>query len=348
MVAFISTASLILIALLLFGLLIAFHEFGHMIVAKILHVPVEEFSVGIGPAILKKQIRETDYSLRILPVGGYCKFHSDNKSTIDAVPWKRILILVAGGAANILLGILLIFIVVVQQSQYSSTIIESIDSESPLIEQGVSPDERILSVNGYSTFNVRDIVFSINRAEDYRITLRTDRNGSAANYEGIQFRISRDQNGNVAPIIDFTLKSEGRTFQTVMSHTFSNTYSYIRMTYYSLFDIISGKSGISGLSGPIGTASVITSVVTQNHGMDYIASLNNIFLLLSIISINLGIINLLPLPALDGGRLVFVLLEIIFRRPVNPKIESTVHSIGFILLGALIVLISVFDIMRIF
>ena len=345
------TILLIIIAVLLFCFMILFHEFGHFFTAKLCGIRVNEFAFGMGPRLLHFKKGETTYSWRLLPIGGFCAMEgengesSDERAFVNKPVWKRMIVIVSGGLMNILLGLVLMFIVVVQQPMYTTTQIAEFTEDALTPSYGLQKDDQFYSIDGYRTFTARDVTFALTLADPNRMDITVIRDGEKVKLEQVAMK-SSEMDGRLFPVVDFRVYPEARTFGTVMSHTFSNTVSYTRMVWASLGAIITGKVSITNLSGPVGTASAITQVASAGAGASFMTRLNNIFLLMVIITINLGVINLLPLPALDGGRFLFLVIEAIRRKPINRKYEGWIHAGGLIALLLFMAFITVQDVLR--
>lgn len=349
----ITVVLLIVIAVLLFCLIVLFHEFGHFITAKLCGIRVNEFALGMGPKIFQFKKGETTYSLRAFPIGGFCAMEGEDGDSDDPKAfsskrvWQRMIVVTAGAAMNILLGLILMFIVVVQQPVYTSTTIAAFKDGAATENAGLQIDDAFYAVDGYRTYTARDVVFAFSMAEADDVSLTVVRDGEKITLDHVRLK-TNVVNGRVYPVVDFQVYPISRTVGSVFGQTFSNTVSYTRMVWSSLSAIVTGRIGFDSLSGPIGTASAITQVAESSAGQQLSTGINNILLLMVIITINLGIINLLPLPALDGGRLLFLIIEAIRRKPINQKYERWIHAAGFLVLMAFMVLISIQDIVRIF
>ena len=343
----------VLAGIIMFGLLIAVHEFGHFIVAKWCGVKVNEFALGMGPKLFKWKRGETLYSIRLLPICGFCSMEGENgvsddkRAFVNKPVWKRILVVIAGAAMNILLGLIMMFIVVVQQPLYTSTTIAEFNDDAMTQSEGLQVGDAFYSIDGYRTYTTRDMTFALSMADANDMDITVVRDGERVTFDHLRMK-SSVVDGKIYPQVDFKVYPIARSFGNVFTRTFTETASITRMVWGSLGAIVTGKVGINSLSGPIGTASAITQVASAGAGANWAAGINNILLLMIIITINLGIINLLPLPALDGGRLLFLIIELIRRKPINQRYEGWIHTAGFIALMLFMVLISIKDIFHIF
>ncbi|MBE6855509.1 MAG: peptidase [Ruminococcus sp.] len=339
----------ILIAILVFGVIIAVHEFGHFAVAKACGIRVNQFAIGMGPAIFKFQRGETEYALRLLPIGGYCAMEGeDSESTDDrafrkkSVP-KRIAVVVAGAAMNLLLGFVLVLITTCLSDLVPSTTISRFhkddagNSVATSEQCGLQVDDKILSINGMRVFTDGDISYKLSYTEDPTFDLVVERNGEKVTLNDVTFLNTKTEGR-----LDFGIYGYEKTPLNVLSYSFRETISIGRMIWMSLFDLITGKYGFHDLSGPVGIVTAIGDAAST--GTTIKQHLQSLIPMMSMITINVGIFNLLPLPALDGGRLIFLIVEAIRRKPVKPEHEGLVHIIGLVLLFVLMIAVTFNDI----
>jgi len=334
----------ILLAVLLFGLLIAVHEFGHFITAKLTGVRVNEFAIGMGPAIFKKQGKETLYALRLFPFGGYCAMEGEDGESDDARAFSarpalsRLLIVIAGSVMNLLAGLLVLFIVFAPVREWYIPTVDTVSTEVALSEEKLMPGDVIKEIDGYSVWIYSDIQTGLMRgADDGEYDFRVLRNGEEKLLSGLRF-VSGEDSGNKGATITF--KTEKTSFFGKIRYTFLNGANFVRLVYVGLFDLLSGSVSTNDMAGPVGIGKIMVDTAK--------VSLSSLWFLLAFISINLGIMNLLPLPALDGGRLLFILIELIFRKTVPAKYEGYIHIAGFALLMLLMVFVTYNDIVNIF
>ena len=439
-------------------MIVGIHEFGHFITAKKSGIQVNEFALGMGPKIFGFKKGETQYSLRLIPIGGYCAMEGEDEDSENprsfekAKVWKRMIVVIAGAVMNILLGFILMFVVVVQQSTYSSTTIDSFPELSYSQNSGLQAGDKLLKINGTSIVSSRDISFAlattklvevdgteltvyqedclvnlfsflgttlserneaikngetdymsdqdaqamyseylqivenVNSAETleeaqsayedgyktlyayvsdeeaqvpqievkesrtrFRVDILVERAGRQVLLEDVDFYTylnSETQQPMVA--VDFYTVPVERTFLTAVSESFKQTVSIGKMVWDSLVGIVTGKFGLSELSGPIGTASAISQVTSQSLASSgFIDSLNTLIFMMALITVNLGIFNMLPFPALDGGRFVMLIIEAIRKKPVSMKIQNAINASGFIILIGFMLIISMKDIWQI-
>ena len=350
---FITTVLLIIIAVLLFGLIILIHELGHFLTAKSMGVKVNEFALGMGPAIFKFKKGETLYALRAFPLGGYCAMEGEDEESNDEsafgnkAVWKRILIVAAGAIMNIILGFILIIILLSQNEYYASTTIAKFADNSTSHASGLEVGDKIISINGYKIETTQDLSFALATDKDFTVDMVVLRDNNFVNLQNVAFPKITDESGNEMISTDFYLAPIKRTFLSLFSQSFKTIVSMVRMVWAGLIGIVTGQFGFNEITGPVGAASAITEVASVGLQQNFVQAVNNIILMMVVITVNLGIVNLLPLPALDGGRLVFLIIEGIRRKPIDPKYEGFVHAAGFILLLVLLAVITLSDILRV-
>lgn len=350
----IQAALLIIIGILLFELIILSHEFGHFICAKKSGVLVHEFALGMGPKIFSFTKGETKYSLRLFPVGGYCKMEgedeeSDNPRAFgNAKVWQRMIIVAAGAINNVLLGLVLMCILVAQEPLYASTTIDSFHENSKSATQGLQIGDTIASIDGYTIYTSRDFSFSLATMKTDSPNIKVYRNGELIDLGNIKFDTTTDSTGRTYIALDFYVEPIERNVGSVITQTFQQTYSVVRMIWASLIGLITGQFSMNDISGPIGAASAISEAASMGLETSFLDGLNNLLFMMMVISVNLGIFNMLPVPALDGGRFFFLLIEAVRRKPISQKYEGLVHTIGFIILILFMILVSLKDIIRLF
>lgn len=408
----------ILIAILFFGLIILIHEFGHFIFAKLFGVKVNEFAIGMGPTILKKQGKETKYALRLFPIGGFVAMEGESEESDDKRAycnqkiWKRMIILSAGAVFNLILGLVVCFFLVSSEdlagtnrilqfydgavssqmlkegdelveidgkkvfsdydisflmqrngSGYYDFVVKrdgerlelndvpfakrtggnfgyaedcSINSVSAKLKKaGLKDGDIILSVNGVSVANGTELIAQIQADTDYTYDFTLKRGDEEISLKDIQLA--------TVTVFDFIILGEEKNFLNVTKNAFGYALSMGRMVYLSLFDLIRGQYGLNDLAGPIGTVSVITDIAEESVVS---ADWTQLFMIMAMITINIGLFNLLPIPALDGGHLFFMLIELIVRKPIPQKYVSWIHAAGLVLLLIFMAVISFSDIYK--
>ncbi len=344
---------LVIISILLFSLVIFIHELGHFMTAKLSGVRVNEFAIGMGPAIFKIKKKDTLYALRLFPVGGYCAMEGeDTESTSkDAFSqksvFKRILIVASGAIMNIILAFVFMVVVTAQQPQFASTKISKFSENATTSQYGLKPGDTIKSIDGYNVSTFTDINFMLAVNKNFTSDIIVDRAGEEVKLSGVKFA-TREEKGKTVLVRDFYVFPIERNMGTVIIQSSKEMGSNIRITYATLIGMVTGKLSINEVSGPVGLVSVISTVASEGLKVNFLAALNNVIMVMMLLSVNLGIFNLLPIPALDGGRLVFLIIEAIKGSPVNPKYEGLIHTAGFAMLILLILFVTVNDIIKLF
>ncbi len=343
--AFLSDAWPYAVAILVFVVLIIIHEFGHFIAAKISGVRVNEFAVGFGPKLFKKKLGETTYAVNLIPLGGYCAMEGEDETSSDGRafcnkgPFKRLFIVANGAIFNLILGVILIGITLIPGEKFITTTVASFRENAVSCNYGLEEGDKICSVNGRKIYTTYDLSYAFTGVKGGELDMVVKRDGKKVELENVKFNTSEAQ-GIEYVNVDFYVEPMEKNFFTFISHTFNTTIANVRVVWFSLIDLITGKYGISAMSGPVGITATIGSVAAKN--------LFNILPIMALITINLGIFNLLPLPALDGGRILFILIELITRKPVPQKYEGIVHAVGLIMLLGLMLLVTAKDIIALF
>ena len=330
-----------LVAIALFLVLIIIHEFGHFIAAKLLGVKVNEFAVGFGPKLFSKQGKETKYSVNLIPLGGYCAMEGededsgDNRAFCNKKPWRRFIIIAMGAIFNLILGLVIVAITLAPQEAFNSPVVAEFKENAVSSESGLMVNDKITEVEGRKIFSTYDLSYAFTNVKDGKIDMTVIRDGKRVELKDVAFN-SSEEDGISYLEVDFYVYGIKKTVGSYIKQTFATAASYCAVVWRSLIDIIGGKYGISAVSGPVGVTAAIGSAAK--------VSLANLLPIMAIITINLGLFNLLPIPALDGGRLLFVLIEMIFRKPVPQKYEAAVHAAGFAVLIAFMLFITAKDI----
>ncbi len=382
-----------IVTILIFLVMISLHEFGHFITAKLLGIKVLEYAIGFGPVLLKSKRTETQYSLRLIPFGGYCKFEGEDEESKDPRAfcnqkvWKRIIVVVAGGVANIILGFMLFIAIIPGSSDIVTNYVASPVAESYAEQAGLMAGDEIVEINGksvscYSEISLytagftkdTDCEVTVKRYDGkHKLTFKPSASQVIYNYTDEDVRIYEYVNGEqisetvimegetlsngsflkIKPEEEFTTKTIDRliigftpdrekvTFFNIWGEAWNQTKFVVKLVYHSLWDLVTGEAGMETVSGPVGVVTVVNDAVNSGS-QSWLYVLN----LTALLTINLGVFNLLPIPALDGGRLFFMLVELITRKRIPAEKEGLVHTIGFVLFIALAVFISFNDIMR--
>lgn len=360
----------LVVSALVFGIVILVHELGHYLVAKHNGIRVLEFSIGMGPAIWQTEKNGTNYSLRLLPVGGFVSMEGedeDGELLEDCVrqpekekaseqsygsveqnipfplarPKKRIAVLLAGACMNFLLGFLALFVLLSSpDSVIASRQIGEVDETSLSAQSGLQVGDTIVKVNGHRCIVAGDIFYELSRTENHQASFVVRRNGETVQLPAVQFGTTTDDQGNQHMQLGFRVYSMHKNFITVTVEAARSTVYYGRIIYTGILDIFRGRASINDLSGPVGIVSTIGEAVSYGW--------QDVINILALITINLGIVNLLPLPALDGGKALLVLAEAILHRPVPTKWQMAINAAGMAMLFALMIFATWQDILRIF
>lgn len=354
----------IIIAIIVFGSIVAIHEFGHFAVAKLCGIKVDKFAIGMGPVIFKHQKGETEYSIRLFPVGGFCAFDGEDETSQDersfsnkSIP-KRFAVLVAGAIMNILLGFIILIVTTSMAEKIPSCVVRDFRSETSSSQaSGLQVGDKILSINGMKIFTDTDLSYKIKNTAENDFSLVVKRDGKKVQLDHVKFYYSYkyyvDTQNNTYITVDDTYTGEEeikvaesrfdfyvepieKNPITVISYAFRDTISTGRLIWISLIDLITGKYGVEDLSGPIGVVTAISQASA--------VGLSSVLSFSTFITINIGIFNLLPLPALDGGRILFLVIEAIRRKPIPKEKEGMVHAIGMLLLFGLMIFVTIQDI----
>ena len=353
----------ILIGILMFGVLIAVHEAGHFSAAKLFGIKVNEFAIGMGPTLFKRKKGETEYSLRALPIGGFCAIEGEDGESEDprsftAKPlWQRFLVLAAGSLMNFFIGFLItliLYLISALAGGYvvgTNTLSGFMDGFPLEGEQGLMAGDRILSVNGWGVNNPRDLTLFLSLEGGDTVDLVIRRDGKKLRLEDLplQKRVYADT-GEEGLYYGLYFQQTPLTPGTVLRETWYDCQYYVRVVWVSLRYLLSGKAGVKDLSGPVGMVKAMGEVGSQAATVG--EGLSNVFGLVAFIAVNLAVMNMLPIPALDGGHifsmLVFALIAVILRRKPNPKIESYIHAGGLVLLLGLMAFVMFNDIYKLF
>ncbi len=344
----------IFLAILIFGVLIAVHEFGHFIAAKACGVKVNEFAVGMGPAILKKQKGETLYALRAIPIGGYCAMEGEDDTSEDEraftnqPAWKRIIILVAGSFNNYLLGLLVIFCLYLGATAFLSPTIASFMEGCPYQgENALQVGDRFLKIDGHRVFQYYDVGDFLERGDGV-FDLVLERDGKQVELKDFPMT-PRQYEGESREYYGFRFGYEEATFGAKLRNTWNTAREFGRMVWMGLSQLLHGEVGLRDLSGPVGIVDLMAE--TGESAESKSDAIFDILYLGAFIAINLAIMNMLPIPALDGGRvfllLVTLILQAVLGRKPDPKYEGAIHAAGMVLLLALMAVIMLSDIVKI-
>ena len=328
----------VIYAILIFCVLIFVHEFGHFAAAKACGIKVNEFAIGMGPAFFKKQKGETQYSLRIFPIGGFCAMEGEDEDSEDErafnnkPAWKRAIVLVAGAFMNLVAAVVLMIIIACWSGQ-ATTVIDQVLDDSPAYEAGIQAGDVITAVDGKKTDSWNDILTAIGGKKDEAVEITLLRDGSELS---ITAAAEYDEESGRAKI---GIKPEIRHNVIAGFGTgVKNTGKMTVMMYDTIRQLITGDVSVKELSGPVGIVYAVND--TAKAGVIYVVYLS------ALLSLNLAIMNMLPLPALDGGRLLFLLIRKITGKRVTDEMEGRIHFIGIVLLMLLMVFVTWNDIVK--
>lgn len=340
-------------AILIFGILIMIHELGHFSVARWCGVYIEEFSIGMGPKLLQKKSKKrgTLFSLRLLPIGGYVSMKGENEdadgedSFARKKVWQRMAIVVAGALMNLILGFIIVFIIVcLSKDLLASTTIHSfMEGATSNSEAGLMVEDTIIKVNNVSVHTGEELTYEVMNQGNQPVDLTVIRNGEKIVLEDVVFPQFEDQ-GIVFGDCDFKVWAvDNPTFFQLIRITWHRAVSLVKMVWDSLFNLITGRFSVSAVSSPIGVTSAVKDTI---EGSDWNSEqiLQYVLNITAVISINLGVFNLIPFPALDGGRFLFLIIEAIRRKPISQEIESKINFVGIALLMALMLIVVLKDI----
>ena len=352
----------IVLVILLFGLLIFVHELGHFVVAKLCGVKVEQFTIGFGPAIFKKQIGETLYAVRLLPIGGAVMMkgesgeeellvgkngsdvseqssQDDSDSFYGASKIKRLLICIAGSGMNLIAGILIMLILFAPVTAvYSSTITDFMDGFEFEGESGFEVGDKITKINGFNIYIYSDVItaLTLGEGEDFDFTVIRDGNKIKLNDVPLEKKVVDAETGK--KLYGFNFGIEELNFGGRIGYAFKNAASFIQSAYKSFGMLITGQVKSDQMMGTVGIAGEMNERAKQSG--------EELWYFVAFISINLAVVNMLPIPALDGGKVLFILIEAITRKKLNPKYESYISLAGLILILVLFVFVTYNDIVR--
>ena len=342
----------VLISILVFGFLIFIHEFGHYIFARIFKVTITEFSIGMGPKLVWYDSKKTGirYAVSMIPIGGYVAMvgedeESEDPNSFDKKPaWQRLIITAAGATVNIIVGFIAIFIFTAMIDIGGTTVAQFRDKEEfgyevSSAESGLMVGDTIVKVDGKRVSIGDELAYEIMRRGNKPIDLEVIRNGETITLVDVVFPGATDS-GQEFGEMDFLIYPTEKTFSTFMSYSATKAWLIVRMCWESIYDLIVGRYTVEAVSGPVG----ISEALGEAAGEDMLYLLY----MAALISVNLGLMNLLPIPALDGGRIVALIVEIVTRKKLPKKIESTINSVGLALLLGLSFIILIKDVFGLF
>ena len=334
----------ILIAILFFELIIVVHEAGHFIAARLMKIKVNEFSIGMGPKLFQFKRKNTKYTLRLILFGGYCSMEGENSESDDENAfakkkvWQRVFVVVAGALMNLVLGFIIVLIIVCSQNLVGTTQIAKFEENAPSMQSGLQIGDEIKSIDGLKVYTTNDVSTGFSRSEDDTVDMVVLRDGKEEKLS-VTFGTEEYEGKNYI-MMDFWLLGKERTFTGVISQTVKETVSYARMVFLSVHDLLVGKYGVSDMSGPVGAVSVVSDAVKT--------SAISMFRIMALLTINVGLFNLFPIPALDGWRLFVLIGEGLTKKKLPQKAEYLINAIGLVLLLGLMCLVTFSDITKLF
>lgn len=336
----------LLVMVLVFGVLIFIHEFGHFFTARLCGVKIHEFAIGMGPTLFSRTSKKsgTKYGLRLLPIGGFVSMEGEDEASEDAAAFcnksvpKRMIIVAAGAVMNLLLGFLMMMLLVFSQANLASNTIAAFQ-ENAMSSEKLCVNDEILKIENTSVHIGDEAVYEImNRGyEPIDITVR--RNGEVMVIEDVSFG-TFEESGAVFGNADFYVYSVEKSIPNLLKHAFFRSTSTVKMVIDSLVGMVTGRFGMEAVSGPVGVAEVVGDAARAGY--------LQFLYIVAVLSINLGVFNLIPFPALDGGRFLFLIIEGIRRKPVNKNVEAYINGIGILILFALMIFITCKDILQLF
>lgn len=344
----------LILFILILGSIVFVHEFGHFMMAKLNGVYVYEFAIGMGPKIWSKKGRETEYTLRAIPIGGFCMMAGEDveddelnkvpkeKRLQAKKPWQRFLIMFFGAGNNFICAILLLFLIgLIWGGSSMEPIVTSVLKNSAAATSGIESGDRILEINGHSISTTDDISLYLAVANPEKASdIKVEKEDGTVDTYSVQPK-KKEVDGETTYQYGIGMEQEvEKGLLPALEFTYKKTFSIFKQMAVTVGYLFTGGISLSQLSGPVGIFSIVGD---QSAG-----GVMNILYLIAFLSINVGFINLLPLPAFDGGHILFIIIEKIKGSPVKPETENMIHTIGLFLLMILMVVITFNDILRLF
>ena len=349
----------ILAGILIFGVLIAVHEFGHFAAAKLCGVKVNEFSIGMGPEIWSRQKGETQYSFRAFPIGGFCAMEGEEGGSDDARAlqnqgfWKQFFIMVAGPLMNFLSGLVILLALYAGSAvMFTDEIVYVAPELAQSVENQLQPGDRVYKVNSYRTYLAGDTSLYLHYAKSGETDLEVIRDGQRIKLENLERKTYTGMDGKPYVGFGITLGShaEEATLGTKLRFTWNTALDFVQQVRFSLVQLVTGGASVKDLNGPVGIVSTISQVGTQAE--DSRDAWSKIAFFAALIAVNLAVMNLLPIPALDGGRILFLLIDVgsmlLFRKKVPEKYQSAVNTASFVVLMGFMLLVTFQDVFKLF
>lgn len=343
----------IILFILILGVIVLIHEGGHFLFAKATGVHVYEFSIGMGPLICKHIAKDkTQYSVRAVPIGGFVSLAGEEveeearaktkgHNLQDKTVFQRFLVMFAGVGFNFLSAFFFLFIAgLVGGAPSTEPIIHEVTSDGPAALMGVEAGDKVLQINDHKVTYFDDIALYLS-IEDLSkpVAFKVEKYSGSVETYNIKPVKTKDDQGNTKYVIGIALKAEvDKGILPSIVYGFKEECAILKQMYVVLVNLFTGGVALNQLSGPVGIYSIVDSMKVQG--------LAALLYLTALLSVNVGVINLLPFPAFDGGRILFLIIEKIKGSPVNPKVENTIHSIGFVLLILLMIYVTFNDILK--
>lgn len=334
----------ILIAILFFELIIIVHEGGHFVAARLMKIKVNEFSIGMGPKIFSFTKGETKYSLRWILFGGYCAMEGEDEASDEngsfskkSVP-ARMFVVAAGAIMNLLLGFLIIVCIICSQNLIGTPTVAKFDENALSAQSGLQVGDTIKSIDGMRVFTSTDVETGLSRSPDSTVDMIVNRDGETVSLS-VTFDMQEYEDQQYINM-DFWLLGKEKTVGGVLKNSAETFVSYTRMIFLSVHDLLTGRYGLSDLSGPVGAVSVVSTAVKT--------SITSMLRIMALLTINIGLFNLFPIPALDGWRFFLLLGEGIFRKKLPAKWEYVINAVGLVLLLGLMVVVTFSDVTKLF
>ena len=338
--------------ILVLGVTILVHEFGHYLFAKLSNTYVFEFSIGMGKKILsyKKKGGETEYNLRLIPIGGFVQLAGEDPKDENNIPkdrllnnkkfYQKFLIMVAGAGFNFILALFALFLYgAIWGSPSLSTTIPNVVVDSPAYVAGLEAGDKIMKINGNNTYTIDDVQIYLFLAEEGATTFEIKRKDQTKLISVTPLEEKEAQEKGYSYGIEYS-KKQDHGFLNAIKYSFAKTGAMFNQMFITIKSLFTGGVGMNDLSGPVGIYGIVDSA--RQAGFQYLLEL------IALLSINVGVINLLPFPAFDGGRILFTIIEKITGKKINPNVENIIHTIGFMLLMALMIYVTCNDILKLF
>ena len=334
----------ILIAILFFELIIIIHEGGHFVAARLMKIKVNEFSIGMGPKIFSFTKGATKYSLRWILFGGYCAMEGEGEDSEESGSFSkksvgaRLFVVAAGAVMNLILGFLIIVCIVSSSDLIGTPTVAKFDENAVSAASGLQAGDTIKSIDGMRVYTATDVETGLSRSPDGNVQMVVERNGEDVSLD-VTFAM-QEYEGRQFINMDFWLLGKEKTVGGVLQSSCGMFVSYVRMIFLSVADLLSGRYGLSDLSGPVGTVSVVSTAVKT--------SVTSMLRIMALLTVNVGLFNLFPIPALDGWRFFILLGEGIFKKKLPPKWEYAINAAGLVVLLGIMVIVTFSDVTKLF